>query len=154
MERSDTFESLVAVSQQYLAACQDRLKKEFELARWPRYDWSQDTAQLFFSDAGRPVLIADIQFTGSISTLSNTWLWSWANDTIDYRLSQGLAHVREYGTEHALPHLTTAKWHAHEVDGWEMTAIAAYLLKAMGAYRTPDEDGFTFMVFTSIRWAS
>jgi hypothetical protein len=39
------------------------------------------------------------------------------------------------------------------VDGWEMTSVAAFLLKAKGAYRSPDERGFTFMILTDVRWA-
>jgi hypothetical protein len=35
-----------------------------------------------------------------------------------------------------------------------MTGVALRVLDAKGAYRSPDEDGLTFMVITSIRWAS
>ena len=35
-----------------------------------------------------------------------------------------------------------------------MTSIAAYLLDAKGAYRTPDDNGFTFMIFTDVQWAT
>ena len=34
-----------------------------------------------------------------------------------------------------------------------MTSISAYVLQAKGCYRTPEETGFTYMVFTSIAWA-
>lgn len=62
--------------------------------------------------------------------------------------------VLNYGKEHGFSQLTTKKWHAHEVDGWEMTSVAAFLLKARGAYRFPSESGFTFMVMTDVRWAT
>jgi len=35
-----------------------------------------------------------------------------------------------------------------------MVSIAAFLLSARGAYRTPKGNGFTFMVMTNVRWAS
>lgn len=35
----------------------------------------------------------------------------------------------------------------------EMTSITAYVLRAKGAYRTPRENGFTYLVFTGVRWA-
>jgi hypothetical protein len=34
-----------------------------------------------------------------------------------------------------------------------MTSIAAYIPQAQGAYRTPDETGFTYMILDSVRWA-
>jgi hypothetical protein len=154
MQRSAALSALIAKGHEYLSSCQDRLRQDFEIHRWPRYDWNQETGQLVFSDSGHAKVIADIQFTGSISTISDTWLWSWANDTIDSRLSQSILEVKEYGRAHSIPQLTQAKWRGHEVDGWEMTAISAYLLKAAGGYRTPDERGFAYMILTAVSWAT
>ncbi|MEK6323725.1 MAG: DUF6882 domain-containing protein [Acidobacteriota bacterium] len=61
--------------------------------------------------------------------------------------------VRDFGEVQGFPRLTTPKWSGEEVDGWEMTSIAAYILNARGAYRTPDETGFTFLAITDIRRA-
>ena len=63
-----------------------------------------------------------------------------------------MVKVKEYGAKHGFPALTTAKWDADEVDGWEMTSITAFILKAKGAYRTKGKTGFTYMVITDIEW--
>jgi hypothetical protein len=49
--------------------------------------------------------------------------------------------------------LTEAKWPGEEADGWEMTAIAARLLEAKGAYRASSDRGLSFLIFTKIDWA-
>jgi hypothetical protein len=152
--RSKAFGALIKSSQAYLTECQDALKQEFLLASWPRYDWSQATCQLAFSDGGRPKVVADIQFAGSISTKANTWLWAWANTSVASEVSHSLLKVREYGDAHGFPHLTLPEWGADEQDGWAMTAVATFLLRAKGAYRSPDESGFTFMVMTAIGWVT
>jgi hypothetical protein len=154
MERTEPFEELIEEAQVYLRTRQAELDTEYRLAQWPRYDWDQETRQLKFSENGVPKVVADIQFVGSISTESDTWLWAWANDTVDPPLSSTMRVVREYGEKHGFDHLTSKKWHAHEIDGWEMTSIAAYLLKARGAYRTPKESGFTFMIMMDVRWVT
>ena len=64
-----------------------------------------------------------------------------------------MLEVKRYGEAHGIEKLTTDTWAAEEVDGWEMTAIAAYVLQAQGAYRSPKSNGFTFMVFTGLRFA-
>lgn len=48
--------------------------------------------------------------------------------------------------------LLTAKWSADIVDGWDMAAISAYILKAKGVYRVPSDDNklFSFMLFKKI----
>ena len=35
-----------------------------------------------------------------------------------------------------------------------MTAVTAYLTHALGAYRSPHDEGVLFMVLTAVRWAT
>jgi hypothetical protein len=63
---------LVAASMAYLQARQSDLEAHYRLGSYPRYDWYQETAELVFSDQGKPKVIADIQFDGSISTRSGS----------------------------------------------------------------------------------
>jgi hypothetical protein len=150
--RSEAFENLAAAAGQYLRDCQKRLDQQYRAAQWLRYEWSQDTRHLVFSEDGRSKVIADIQFVGSISSVTNTWLWAWDNNTVDQEFSQASLQIRQYGERHGFPHLTIPKWHAEEADGWEMTSIAAYLTGAKGAYRSPDENILYFMIMTAVRW--
>jgi hypothetical protein len=137
----------------YLQARQIEIEAQYRLGSYPRYDWYQDPAELVFSDRGKPIVIADIQFVGSVSTRSESWMWSWANASLLESAKSKMRQVRTYGDTHSLLKLASAYWNADEADGWEMTAVSTFLLKAKGAYRSPDERGFTFMVMTDIRWA-
>jgi hypothetical protein len=137
----------------YLQARQRELETHFRLGTYPRYDWDQESAELVFSDRGTPKVIANIQFVGSVSTRSRSWLWSWANPSLLEPAKSKIRMVREYGDRHSLLKLACAYWSADEEDGWEMTAVSAYLLKAKGVYRSPDERGFTFLIMTDVRWA-
>ena len=153
MEVTEEFIELVTAAHAYATARQDALRSEFALDSWPRWDWDQATCQLVFSEGGTPRVIADIQFVGSVSTETKTWLWSWANPHLDPLCARDVRDVRLLGESRGIAQLTTPKWSADEVDGWEMTAITAYVLQAKGVYRTPGDKGFTFMVMTAVRWA-
>jgi hypothetical protein len=63
--------------------------------------------------------------------------------------------VKDYGDRREFEKLMNSKWTAEEVDGWEMTSISAYLMKAKGAYRVKSSDDslFVFMIFKEINWA-
>ena len=76
MERTGPFETVIRDAQTYLRVCQAQLGEEYRLWRWSRYDWHQETRQLIFSEGGVAKVTADIQFVGSISPESDTWLWS------------------------------------------------------------------------------
>jgi hypothetical protein len=138
----------------YLTARQAALDSAYHLGSYQRYDWDQGTEQIVFSDSGVAKVVADIQFVGSTSTLSGTWLWAWDNPTVDARLRRDVLRVRDYGRRHGIRKLTRAKWPADEVDGWEMTSISAKLLQAEGAYRSPGENGASFLLLRNVRWAS
>lgn len=147
------FKKLSELAYAYLEEQQELSMEKYQLASYERYDWDQEKRELVWSNGGVPKVIADIQFVGSLSTISNTWLWSWANPSVLDQLSQAVLDVQAYGQEHGIKKLIEEKWPADEIDGWEMTAITAYLLKARGAYRSPDEDGFTYLIYTEIRFA-
>lgn len=98
-----------------------------------------------FSNDGVPAVRARIQFIGSFSPLSNTWLWAWANFSIDAPNRALVEKVRELGEERDFPKLTTWKWNATEHDGWHMAAIAARVMGAKGIYRAPSDTGPTFL---------
>jgi hypothetical protein len=149
---ADEVDRLVKKAVPFLSGKQARLMEQFQIDRWDRFDWNQEKAELVFSHGGKPRVIADIVFVGSVSKRSHTWLWSWANASNLEPMKARMREVRDYGEEHRLLKLAGAHWKATEQDGWEMTAVAALLLDAIGAYRSPSDDGFTYMVITDVRW--
>lgn len=136
----------------FLSERQKALMEEYKLGDHERFDWDQGTSSLVFSNDGVPAVVAKVQFVGSVSTVSNTWLWSWANTSIVDEAKDQIYRVKDFGDKHGYDALTTEKWQGDEVDGWEMTSIAAFLLDAKGAYRTSSDNGFTYMVITDIEW--
>jgi len=133
---------------------QESLMQEYNLGDHKRFNWDQESGSLIFSSDGAPAVIAQVQFVGSVSTQSDTWLWSWANTTVLDNVKNQMHRVREYGDTHGFSALTVEQWSADEIDGWEMTSVTARILKAKGAYRTTSDNGFTYMVITEIRWAN
>lgn len=143
---------LIRRSLEYLQDRQDALVRAYRLNSHERYDWDQGSGQLVFSNQGLAAVRADFQFVGSVSTRTNTWLWSWANESDLEHVRAKTRQVRSYGEERRLLKLACAYWPAQEVDGWEMAAVAAYLLKAEGVYRSPHGHARTFLLITDVGW--
>jgi hypothetical protein len=85
---------------------------------------------------------------------TGTSLWSWQNEGMPESPKQKMLQVRAFGKERRLRKLTTAMWSGDEADGWGMTAAAAYVLRAEGAYRSPEGQGALFMILRNVRWVS
>jgi hypothetical protein len=153
LQDDEAFDRLLTDACTYLQSTQDALREKYRLDAYERYDWSQDSGQLVLSQDGKPGVLAEIAFVGSISTTSNTWLWSWANRSNAELVKGPMREVRDFGDARRYHKLSAAHWDASEPDGWDMTAIAAYLLKAEGAYRIPSPTGYMFMIMRQLTWA-
>ena len=136
----------------YLETQQERIRRQFKLGSFERYDWDPDTGMLTFSHAGVVRVAASFQFVGTTAVETGTWLWAWANPSIPANTRKGLEPVRRYGCKLGFPKLCEPMWYGDEEDAWSMTAAAAFLTAAKGAYRSPDASGNVFMVFTDIAW--
>ncbi len=147
---SKRWEPFVSDAIDELTTKQDQLQDRFDLSKHERWDYDQETGQIVFSNAGVSAVAAHFQIVGSISTVNDTWLWSWANFSLVPEIFERLVSVREFGETQRFPNLTTPKWPATEEDGWEMTAIAAKVLNADGAYRPPSKSGFLFMLLMDV----
>ena len=152
MERVDSFEELSKAAYEYLNSQQKICEEEYLLSKHEEWFYDQETGLLTFSNFGKVYVEINFESVGTFSKISNTWLWSWANNTIWPNVSTEILAVRDYGKKCDFVKLTEGKWDAEMYDGWEMTAISAYLLKAKGAYRPPnsEENIFSFDIFKAI----
>ncbi len=128
--------------------------EDFHINSWPRWDYDLERGTLTFSQDKMPKVIASIQVVGTTSTTEGTWLWGWANENMPKTVTKAIEKVRVFGEAQNLAELTQSSCPDDEYLGWAMTAIAARVLEAKGAYRCPGHDGFVYLLFSSIRFAS
>ena len=145
------WDEYIAEAREYLQDRQERLKADFNLGRWEKWFYDQEASSLSFSSGGKVGVAATMHVVGSTSKSSGTWLWSWDNETIMDHVKHCMLEVRDFGKAHGFEKLTNPKWPATKSDAWEMTAAAAHLLQADGAYRAPDETGALYLVLRNVR---
>jgi hypothetical protein len=125
--------------------------EKWKLDEFKHFDFNQEKGQLVFSEGVGQNVVCEVQIIGTFSNDSKTWLWAWDSRwTLDH-LKRDAKAVRDYGSQHGLNRLTTPKWSATEADGWDMTAIAAHVVHAEGAYRLPDREVLIFMLLKTIK---
>lgn len=135
---------------------QDLLWAQYGISGYPRWDYDVDVGTLIFSDEGVPKVIADIQVVGT--TGSKDWMWGVRNSHLPDHVTQDLEKVWQFGLDNEIEELTTTYLEDGELNslGWEMTAVAARVLDAVGAYRPQPEGkpGTVFFLIKSIRFAN
>jgi len=114
-------------------------------------DIDQDTGDLVFSLADGTKAVAPAQIIGTFNSEDQTWLWAWANPSVDEKLRKDALKVRKYGEEHHIDRLTKRKWVGTEEEAWAMTALAVKLCGEQGAYRGPAGETYVFMTFGEVK---
>jgi hypothetical protein len=113
-----------------------------------RWDWDDVDVTLTFTDPISPALRIDVTVVGS--TEGDSWEWSWANSNYAARSKRDMDSVREFGEANGYERLTSAFLEADDYTGWEMTAVAAHVLDALGAYRFPTDNGYCYLIYRKI----
>jgi hypothetical protein len=115
--------------------------------------WSvdQDKGTITFTSPKGIRATAPVQFIGTYNTLDNTWLWAWANSSLEVALTEHARKVQGYGLEKGYDILTTAKLACPEEQCWELAALACMLAKGQGAYRGPAGTARVFMTFGEVK---
>jgi len=116
--------------------------------RHKRWDWDSEAVTLTFTDSVLPTVRIDVSIVGTIE--GNSWQWSWANGNLSDLEKKDMVKVRDYGEANQLEKLTSRFLDADEYTGWEMTAVAAHVLDAPGAYSFPTERGRCFLLYRRI----
>jgi hypothetical protein len=154
IQNDDVYHDLVRTSYSFIEPRHKEFLSEYKVGEHERWDWYQETAKLVFSHDGKTLVEADIHFAGSYSTASKTWMWAWANKSLDEKVKSSSREIRKLGEELGLKQLVAGRYAATEVDGWEMTSVLAKHLNAIGVYRTPNENGFSYMVVSRAKWVN
>lgn len=147
----EEFNEFEAQCHEFLIDKQNILQSEFGIGNYDNWDFNQETGEFVFSDKGSVKVIARFQIVGTFSTISQTWLWSWANSHLTDVVKKDMSKVKEFGKQNNLAELTDEKWMASEDDAWAMTCIANKILQTKGAYKCPHDSGSVFVIFTDIK---
>ena len=148
-----TLDNLISESQAYIDKQKAHCEQFYQLGQFHRMDYEQESCKMVFSDIDSiPKIVAEFQIIGSLSARSNTWLWAWDNPYLLDNTTQAVHELKKYGEKNDIGRLKDSKWEAEEKDAWEMTAVAAFILKACGAYSFPSDDIRVYAIFTNIKW--
>jgi hypothetical protein len=144
------FSTLQKVSNNELKLKTDAHRKAWGLGSMHRWGLSQDAGELVFTFPDGMKAVAPAQIIGTYNTEDHTWLWAWANSSIEEKLTVDALKVRKYGEEHHIERLTQRKWVGTEDDAWPMLALAVKLCDEQGGYRGPAGATHVFIAFGEV----
>jgi hypothetical protein len=113
--------------------------------------WNLDmaTGTLRFTFADGRVLNAPVQVIGTYNTKDGSFLWGWDHPSVPLSLRRAAQRVHDYGLAHGIERFTERSLECTQDQAWELTAAAAQLDGAAGAYRGDAKGTWVYMVFAT-----
>jgi len=112
-------------------------------------DWNVDFSEgtIRFGNRAYP-----LQFIGSESSSSNTWLWGWENiNGFSEKIIEMAVHTKEIGNRWKLEPLTAAEFALDDTfNGHNLSIVACGLADNYCYYRGPHAGGAIFVAFSGV----
>ena len=141
------WEAVVVTARERARSRQALMVERFGLSGDVQYDWSMDDAQITWSRGGEVFLIGRLTMIGSVSLAQQTWLWSWANESLPHAVLGDIERVRRFGEENGYPVLPWPGFTYHPELVAEARMVAASVLDAEGLWtESMDDVQLHFMV--------
>jgi hypothetical protein len=146
------FSALARAAYDFCQELQERARERWDFGQKEHWSFDPDERTIrFYDDDGQPSVVADVCVAGSFSTLTKTWMWVFGNEDYSDAERERLAPIRVFGEVRGIRKLEEAHFDADEIDAWELTQIAAYLLGADAVYRAPMDHSMVFMLLENFR---
>ncbi len=127
----------------------EAVNAKFGIMAWERFDYDLNDRLLTFSHKGKPRVVAEIQLVGATD---EGFLWAWAhNNRWPAGVTEDALKTKAWGEANGISDLTTPRLTGNATNlGWGMTAMAAKVTGAVGAYRPMDGPRSLFLLYRSI----
>ena len=145
------FAALQKLSIEELQMKTEANKKAWGLDKILWWNLYQGSGTLEFSLPDGMKAVSPAQIIGTYNSDDHTWLWAWANSSIEEKLQVDARKLLKYGEEHHIERLTKRKWVGTEEDAWAMVALAVKLCGKQGAFRGPSGPTKVFIAFGEVK---
>ncbi|MFK0202957.1 DUF6882 domain-containing protein [Streptomyces lavendulae] len=135
-----SWEAVVLAAQERARSRQALMVERFGLSGDVQYDWSMDDAQITWSRDSKVFLTGRLTMIGSVSVSQQTWLWSWANESLPHAARGDMERVRQFGEENDYPVLPWPDFTYHPELVAEARMVAASVLDAEGLWAESMDD--------------
>jgi hypothetical protein len=136
----DEWESAALSALDRVQQRQAQMIEEYDLNGDVQYHWSLDDAVLVWSRGSAEFLRGRLTLIATVNTVHQTWLWSWASDSLPEVALGDVAQVRRHGEEHAYPLLTWPSFRAEQKPVAQARIMAADILDAEGLWFDQIDD--------------
>ncbi|MCX8524284.1 hypothetical protein OF897_10215 [Chryseobacterium formosus] len=135
---------------QKLIPLQEKFKQEYDLDSFANWFYESDASILrLYNDDEDEIFFKYIPI-GSYSLSSETWMWSWFNNSSAESNKSETLKIKQFGKEHNYKKLIDGTFASDKYDGWEFLATGLSILGGIGVYKVNSENLENYFLLTEI----
>ncbi len=133
----DQFAAFVDESYDWLEKQQAQLQETYDIGSYDAYWYDQEQGVLQFKNND----VVELEFSyvgiGSWNNEKNSYMWAWGNNTVVEERQRESLRIQALAEKTGIALFTTKAFECDEGMAWELAAMAAKELNALGVYRIP-----------------
>lgn len=133
-----------------LNSIQNKFIQEFKADKYDKWFYDSEIELLrLYNDESDEIFFKYIP-VGTFSLNSNTWMWSWFNESSVEKSKFETLKIQEIGIEKNYEKLKSGTFSSDEYDCWDFVAIAFSILNGVGVYKVKSDHLEKFMILTEV----
>lgn len=109
---------------------------------------------VFFHENGDAAVRTPVQIIGQFDTKTETWQWSWADESLDTAFTSEASEIKRYGAQHGLSKLTESSFPTTELEALSLATLALQLCDAQGVFPLSEDGQYIFVSFGRVELLS
>ena len=146
----EEFETYMNLCFQEIGSRQKKLLEQYGLQNYKDFFYSQETETLQFKTDGKVEIEFEVIQIGSWSSISGSWMWAWANESLMEKTKQKSVKIKELAEITGYDVFLLEAFEAKESIAHQLTAISAHYLNAIGYYIAPFNELKSFLALTRV----
>ena len=143
----EALDGFLAEAHAWLAARQEELQTDYRLGAFESFWYDQEHGTLQLKDGDRVGLELPFKPIGSLNVEHGHYLWAWANSSVVEERRKDSLILRGLAKELGLDVFDRDEgFECDEVMAWQLAAICARHMGAIGVYRMPRDEGLLIWI--------
>ncbi|HEX7871101.1 MAG TPA: hypothetical protein VF455_13415 [Chryseobacterium sp.] len=133
---------------QKLIPVQEKFKQEYDLDSYANWFYESEASILRLYNEDEDEIFFRYIPIGTFSSNSETWMWSWFNNSSFEPNKNETLKIKQFGEEHNYQKLVDGTFASDKYDGWQFLAIGILILGGIGVYKVNSDNLDIYMILT------
>lgn len=133
-----------------LISIQNKFKEKFKTDNYNSWFYDSELQLLKLYNVDEDEIFFRYIPVGSFSLNSNTWMWSWFNESAIEESKAEILNVKQFGSKQNFDKLTIGTFPSDEFECWKLVAISFSIIDGIGVYKVKSDHLELYFILKNV----